>query len=98
MRLKKQLSGKSSSAATKTEGELLAHVLSDRIAIVTPLSEQAVEISMVRRKTRENEQDEVQVITTANTYIILPGVRFRMLPQGGDFHMAVLLLKNPGAQ
>lgn len=81
-------------AATKTEGEVRAHVPSDRIAIVTPLSEQPVEISMVKRKKRENEQDEVQVITTANTYIILPGVRFRILPQGGDFHMAVVLLKN----
>ncbi|PMB65149.1 hypothetical protein BM221_008505 [Beauveria bassiana] len=80
--------------AAKTVGEIRAHVLSDRIAIVTPLSDQPVEISLVKSK----GQHEEQVIKTADTYIILPDVRFRILPQGGNFHMAVLLLKNPETQ
>lgn len=85
-------------AAVKTEGKFRARVLSDRIAVVTPLSDQPVKISLIQAKKEGTEQPKEQVITTSNTYIILPDVRFRILPQGGNFHMAVLLLESPEDQ
>lgn len=97
--LKIQLDKKSYKlAVTKTVGEIRAYILSDRIAIMTPLSDQPVEISLIKAKKGKKGQHEEQVIKTANTYIILPNVHFRILPQGGNFHIAILLLKIPEAQ
>ena len=67
----------------------MEHIVSyNTVAIITPLSDSPVEMLLTKEETGQTEQQEF-----ANTYIILPGVRFRIVPSGGSFHMAILRLK-----
>lgn len=80
--------------AAYLEGKSWIRVESNEVAILTPLSSKPVNIMLWKWNTTEGEIPEQREIKNAvSSYLVLPEVGFRVLPQGVPFHLAVVPIK-----
>lgn len=76
------------------EGNAWVVVGPNEVAILTPLSSEPVNIMLGKWNTAEGKVQERGFIKNAvSSYLILPEVRFRFLPQGVPFHLDVVPIK-----
>lgn len=79
--------------AAYVEGNAWTDVYTNQVAILTPLSSTPVDIYYQRK-----EKKQVVNQNEANSFLVLPGVQFRIQPDGIPFHLAVVPAEKVNSQ